>query len=60
MSNPVSLFAPAGGGKDPLARLRSQAEELEGVFLNTLMKTADTLEGIASFEEKRKPVWKNT
>lgn len=35
---------------------------LKGVsdlFLNTLMKTADTLEGIASFEQKRKPVWKN-
>ena len=35
---------------------------LKGVsdlFLNTLMKTADTLEGIASFEEKRKPTWKN-
>lgn len=35
---------------------------LKGVsdlFLNTLMKTADTLEGIASFEEKRKPVWQN-
>jgi cyclohexa-1,5-dienecarbonyl-CoA hydratase len=35
---------------------------LKGVsdlFLNTLMKTGDTLEGIASFEEKRKPVWKN-
>ena len=29
------------------------------LFLKTLMKTADTLEGIASFEEKRKPVWKN-
>jgi cyclohexa-1,5-dienecarbonyl-CoA hydratase len=29
------------------------------LFLNTLMKTVDTLEGIASFEEKRKPVWKN-
>jgi cyclohexa-1,5-dienecarbonyl-CoA hydratase len=29
------------------------------LFLNTLMKTADTLEGIASFEQKRKPVWKN-
>lgn len=28
-------------------------------FLNTLMKTEDTLEGIASFEEKRKPEWKN-
>jgi len=28
-------------------------------FLKTLMKTEDTLEGIASFEERRKPVWKN-
>jgi cyclohexa-1,5-dienecarbonyl-CoA hydratase len=28
-------------------------------FLNTLMKTDDTLEGIRSFEEKRKPVWTN-
>ena len=35
---------------------------LEGVsdlFLNTLMKTEDTLEGVASYEEKRKPEWKN-
>ncbi len=35
---------------------------LEGVsdlFLNTLMKTEDTLEGIKSFEEKRRPEWKN-
>lgn len=29
------------------------------LFLNTLMKTEDTLEGIQSFEEKRKPEWKN-
>ena len=29
------------------------------LFLNTLMKSEDTLEGIASYEEKRKPVWKN-
>jgi len=37
-------------------------QSLSGVsdlFLNTLMKTEDTLEGIASFEEKRRPVWKN-
>jgi cyclohexa-1,5-dienecarbonyl-CoA hydratase len=29
------------------------------LFLNTLMKTEDTLEGIRSFEEKRRPVWQN-
>lgn len=37
-------------------------EALAGVtdlFLNRLMKTEDTLEGINSFGEKRKPVWKN-
>ena len=37
-------------------------QAVEGVselFLNTLMKTEDVLEGIKSFEEKRKPVWKN-
>jgi len=34
-------------------------EKVSDLFLNTLMKTEDTLEGIASFEEKRKPEWKN-
>ncbi|MCU0593330.1 MAG: enoyl-CoA hydratase/isomerase family protein [Desulfobacterales bacterium] len=42
-------------GLDFPAALRGVSD----LFLNTLMKTADTLEGIASFEEKRKPVWKN-
>ncbi len=38
----------------------SQGVELvSNYFLNTMMKTDDTLEGIKSFEEKRKPVWKN-
>jgi cyclohexa-1,5-dienecarbonyl-CoA hydratase len=32
---------------------------VNGVFLNELMKTEDTLEGIKSFEEKRRPEWKN-
>jgi len=31
----------------------------ERVFLDELMKTDDVREGIASFEEKRRPVWKN-
>lgn len=38
------------------------ADAISGVsdfFLNTLMKTEDTLEGICSFEEKRRAVWKN-
>jgi cyclohexa-1,5-dienecarbonyl-CoA hydratase len=34
-------------------------KSVSDLFLNTLMKTEDTLEGIASFYEKRKPVWKN-
>jgi cyclohexa-1,5-dienecarbonyl-CoA hydratase len=38
------------------------ADALQGVgtmFLEELMKTEDTLEGIAGFEQKRKAVWKN-
>ncbi len=34
-------------------------DAVSDLFLNTLMKTEDTLEGIASYEEKRKAVWKN-
>jgi cyclohexa-1,5-dienecarbonyl-CoA hydratase len=42
-------------GKDFPSALKGVTD----LFLNTLMKTEDTLEGIASFYEKRKPVWKN-
>ncbi len=38
---------------------REAAKKANDYFLNSLMKTEDTLEGIRSFEEKRKPVWKN-
>lgn len=38
---------------------RSALDGVSDLFLNVLMKTEDTLEGIASFEEKRKPAWKN-
>jgi cyclohexa-1,5-dienecarbonyl-CoA hydratase len=39
--------------------LPTAVESVSDLFLNTLMKTEDVLEGIQSFEEKRKPVWKN-
>lgn len=42
-------------GKD-LSRALNDVSDL---FLNTLMKTEDTLEGINAFYEKRKPAWKN-
>jgi cyclohexa-1,5-dienecarbonyl-CoA hydratase len=38
---------------------RSALDGVSDLFLNTLMKSEDTLEGIASYEENRKPAWKN-
>jgi cyclohexa-1,5-dienecarbonyl-CoA hydratase len=37
----------------------TNVKSVDKLFLEVLMKTEDTLEGIASFEEKRRPVWKN-
>lgn len=34
-------------------------QSISDFFLNRLMKTEDTLEGLKSFQEKRKPIWKN-
>lgn len=39
--------------------IHSAMDSVGDVFLNQLMKTEDTLEGIKSFEEKRRPEWKN-
>jgi cyclohexa-1,5-dienecarbonyl-CoA hydratase len=39
--------------------LDAAMERVGDLFLNQLMKTEDTLEGIKSFEEKRRPEWKN-
>ena len=40
-------------------RLKENLEAVNGVYLDELMKTEDALEGLTSFIEKRKPVWKN-
>ncbi|MFZ0614206.1 MAG: enoyl-CoA hydratase/isomerase family protein [Desulfobacterales bacterium] len=38
---------------------RAALDGVSDLFLNVLMKTRDTQEGIRSFEEKRRPQWKN-
>lgn len=37
----------------------SSLERLENLYLNDLMKTEDAQEGIRSFMDKRKPIWRN-
>ncbi|MEW6742207.1 MAG: enoyl-CoA hydratase/isomerase family protein [Planctomycetota bacterium] len=37
----------------------SASRGVTDLFLGTLMRTEDTLEGLKSFAEKRKPVWRN-
>ena len=40
-------------------RLYEDLKAYETIYLNELMKTSDAQEGISSFLENRKPVWKN-
>ena len=39
--------------------LEPSLKVIEDIYLNELMKTADAHEGLTSFLEKKKPVWKN-
>jgi cyclohexa-1,5-dienecarbonyl-CoA hydratase len=39
--------------------INAAMDSVGAMFLNELMKTGDTREGIKSFEEKRRPEWKN-
>lgn len=41
------------------ARFNDALSEVENLYLNELMKTADAREGIKAFMEKRKPLWQN-
>ena len=37
----------------------SALKQLEDIYLHELMKSSDAVEGVKSFMEKRKPVWRN-
>jgi hypothetical protein len=36
-----------------------ELKNLENMYVNEMMATEDSNEGIVSFLEKRKPIWKN-
>ncbi len=60
MSSPLIIRLNKRAVKQHLGmQLPAALDGVSDLFLNTLMKTEDTLEGIRSFEEKRRPVWKN-
>ena len=41
------------------ARLAAELPALEGLYLGELMQSADAIEGLNAFLEKRSPVWRN-
>jgi len=60
MSSPLIIRLNKRAVKRHLGLGFAQGVDLvSNYFLNTMMKTEDTLEGIRSFEEKRRPEWKN-
>jgi cyclohexa-1,5-dienecarbonyl-CoA hydratase len=60
MASPLIIRLNKRAVKRHLGIGLSQGVDLvSNYFLKTMMKTQDTLEGIKSFEEKRRPEWKN-
>ncbi|WP_300460270.1 enoyl-CoA hydratase/isomerase family protein [Desulfobacula sp.] len=60
MASPLIIRLNKRAVKRHIGTSFSQGVDLvSNYFLKTLMKTEDTLEGIASFEERRKATWKN-
>ena len=60
MASPLIIRLNKRAVKRHIGTSFSQGVDLvSNYFLKTLMKTEDTLEGIASFEEKRRAEWKN-
>jgi cyclohexa-1,5-dienecarbonyl-CoA hydratase len=60
MASPLIIRLNKRAVKRHIGTSFSQGVDLvSNYFLKTLMKTEDTLEGISSFEERRKATWKN-
>lgn len=52
-------FAVRAARLDFDRRLHEDLPEVERLYVDELMKTADAVEGIAAFLEKRRPTWRN-
>jgi len=52
-------YAVTAARSDYIERIRAKLEAVENLYLNELMKTRDSVEGLNAFLEKRKPVWEN-
>jgi cyclohexa-1,5-dienecarbonyl-CoA hydratase len=56
----AALQCAVAAARGPLIRdLRARLTEVEGVYLNRLMKTRDANEGLAAFLARRAPTWEH-
>ena len=55
--NSLTLDAAAAARSSLLGLVRAQLPRLERLYLEDLMQTADAVEGITAFLEKRSPRW---
>ena len=55
-----ALQCAVAAARGPLIRdLRARLTEVEGLYLNRLMKTRDANEGLAAFLARRAPTWEH-
>ncbi len=59
LSAPVLKYNRRAANRDYEDQFAKQLEQVEKLYLEGLMNTADANEGLKAFLEKRKPVWKN-
>lgn len=59
LSRPVVRLAKKATSLVARQQILSHLEQVERLYLDDLMKLADSHEGIAAFMEKRRPVWKH-